>query len=193
LTSLGQYIYELGLINASIFAKYQFSEMTLEGFEAYDISIGQPVLVMSMMLFFLADSPMHAEITNTPVPGASLNPCRMCTLHTAQKVDKKSLTYLLQFLGIDSMGFYQPNPPRNWKKTIENTYDLYNLFINKNITSVNNARKIYGVTDSLNNRFIEGKKKKSPAALKVKIEELEKKDPTALFNPFLKLLGSLFI
>jgi hypothetical protein len=85
--------------------------MISEGFEAYDFSIGQPVLVMSMMLFFLADSPMHAEITNTPVPGASLNPCRMCTLHAPKKIDKQSISYLLQFLRISSTGLMECNTP----------------------------------------------------------------------------------
>jgi hypothetical protein len=167
--------------------------MTLKGFEAYDVSIGQPVLVMSMMLFFLGDSPMHAEITNTPNPGASLNPCRFCTLHAPKKVNKQSLPYLLQFLELDSNGAHHPNPPRTWKKTIEDTYDLYNLFINKNITAVNNTRKIYGVTDSLNNKFIEGKRNKSLAALKAWITAQEKEDITQLFNPFLKLQGSVFL
>ncbi|EFP77823.2 uncharacterized protein PGTG_03779 [Puccinia graminis f. sp. tritici CRL 75-36-700-3] len=44
---------------------------------AFDQSISQPVLVNTIVLCFLADSPMHAEITNTPNPGTSLNPCRM--------------------------------------------------------------------------------------------------------------------
>jgi hypothetical protein len=96
----------------------------LEGFEAYDISIGQPVLVMSMMLFFLADSPMHAEITNTPIPGASLNPCWICTLPTPAKINKKSLLYLLQFFNLDSNGSIKPNNPQSWKTTIEDTYKL---------------------------------------------------------------------
>ncbi|KNZ50217.1 hypothetical protein VP01_453g9 [Puccinia sorghi] len=95
------------------------NEMTLNGFESYDITIGQPFLVISIMLLFLADSPMHAKITNTPIPGASLNPCRMfftlqkkldqlhdaaveqvffSVLHAPQQINKKSLSYLLQFL-----------------------------------------------------------------------------------------------
>ncbi|KAH9440900.1 hypothetical protein Pst134EB_029552 [Puccinia striiformis f. sp. tritici] len=165
------------------------NDMTLNGFEAYDVTTGQPVLVMSMMLCFLADSPMHAEITNTPVPGASLNPCRICTLNAPKKADKKSLSYLLRFLELGPDGEPDPNPSRSWWTTIEHTYDLYNLFIKKHITAVNNQRKIYGVTDSLNNRFIEGKRAKSPAALKKLILALEIFDITELFNPFLKLLG----
>ncbi|OAV97413.1 hypothetical protein PTTG_00144, partial [Puccinia triticina 1-1 BBBD Race 1] len=159
--------------------------MTLNGFDAYDVSIGQPVLVMSMMLFFLGDSPMHAEITNIPVPGASLNPCRMCTLHAPKKVDKKTLFYLRQFLNLDLNGFPRLNQPRSWTKTIENTYDIYNLFNTRNITAVKNQRIIYGITDSLNNRVIEGKRLKSTAQIKAMIAEWEKEDPTELFNMFL--------
>ncbi|KAH9447712.1 hypothetical protein Pst134EB_021714 [Puccinia striiformis f. sp. tritici] len=164
--------------------------MIVDGFRAYDVLLGQPVLiVMSMMLCFLADSPMHAEITNTPVPGASLNPCRMCTLHAPKKADKRSLSYLLQFLEIDSNGSPQPHVERTWEETIEHTYNLYNLFIRKNITAVKAQRIIYGVTDSLNNRFIDGKRKKSSASLKQLILALEEADITELFNPFLKLIG----
>ncbi|KAI9621907.1 hypothetical protein KEM48_007515 [Puccinia striiformis f. sp. tritici PST-130] len=153
--------------------------MIVDGFRAYDVLLGQPVLiVMSMMLCFLADSPMHAEITNTPVPGASLNPCRMCTLHAPKKADKRSLSYLLQFLEIDSNGSPQPHVERTWEETIEHTYNLYNLFIRKNITAVKAQRIIYGVTDSLNNRFIDGKRKKSSASLKQLILALEEADIT---------------
>ncbi|KNZ64413.1 hypothetical protein VP01_1031g6 [Puccinia sorghi] len=146
-------------------------EMTLDGFEAYDISIGQPVLVMSMMLFFLADSPMHAKITNTQIPCASLNPCQIYSLHAPQQIHKNS--FILQ----------------TWKTTIENTYELYNILINQNITSVKNTRKIFGITHSLNNKVIEGKRKKSPTELKTRILALGEEDITQLFNPFLKLQG----
>ncbi|KAA1100370.1 hypothetical protein PGTUg99_023983 [Puccinia graminis f. sp. tritici] len=54
----------------------QLNEMVNNGFEAYDMTLSQTVLVMAPLLCFMADSPMHAEITNTPVPGPSLNPCR---------------------------------------------------------------------------------------------------------------------
>jgi hypothetical protein len=136
---------------------------------------------------------MHAEITNTPISGASLNLFRICTLHTPAKINKKSLFYLLQFLNLESNGSIKPNNPQSWKKTIEDTYKLNNISINQNITAVRNARKIYVITDSLNNRIIEFKRNKSASPLKRIITTLEKEDCTELFNPFLKLQGFSFI
>jgi hypothetical protein len=40
---------------------------------------------------------MHAEITNTPNPGASLDPCRVCTLSVSKKKFKTTQTFLYQF------------------------------------------------------------------------------------------------
>ncbi|KAA1114227.1 hypothetical protein PGT21_001097 [Puccinia graminis f. sp. tritici] len=165
------------------------NDMLTDGFEAYDTSISQPVFVMSMMLCFLADSPMHAEITNTPNPGTSLNPCRMCTLHSPTKIDKQSSIYLRQFLQLDSNGSHSPNDPRLWQKTIENTYDLYNTFVTVNITEVKRLQTIYGVTDSMNNKFIEGLRSKSEVVIK-KVAELRKEGLlTDIFNPVFKLQG----
>lgn len=79
--------------------------MATDGFTAFDCGISQPVLVMTTVLMFLADSPMHAEITNTPVPGISLNPCRICCLSAPNKKAKKSLNYLQRFLQLDPHGF----------------------------------------------------------------------------------------
>ena len=78
--------------------------MATDGFAAYDIGISQEVLVTSVVLCFLADSPMHAEVTNTPNPGPSLNPCRMCTLSVKKQKFKKSQTYVQRFLQINSVG-----------------------------------------------------------------------------------------
>ena len=78
--------------------------MARDGFPAYDITLSQEVLVTSVVLCFLADSPMHAEVTNTPNPGSALNPCRMCTLKVKKKKFKKSATYVQRFLNLNSFG-----------------------------------------------------------------------------------------
>jgi hypothetical protein len=49
--------------------------MSCKGYDSYDISLQEEVLVMTPIFAFLADSPMHAKITNTLVPLSSLNPC----------------------------------------------------------------------------------------------------------------------
>jgi hypothetical protein len=64
----------------------------------------QEVLVTGHVLCFLADSPMHTEVTNTPNPGSSLNPCRICHLHMDGIADRKSLSYVRSFLMINPDG-----------------------------------------------------------------------------------------
>ena len=81
-----------------------FSDLITNGFVGYDIGLKQEVLVMTAVLCFLGDSPMHAEVTNTPNPGVSLNPCRMCTLKVQRLVDKSSLNYFLECVGLNHAG-----------------------------------------------------------------------------------------
>ncbi|KNZ50611.1 hypothetical protein VP01_432g11 [Puccinia sorghi] len=103
------------------FLKNRSSEMTLDGFEAYDITIGNLFLHATHVGYVLYTLP-------------------------------KKLTK-------------QPRILQTWKTTIENTYELYNLISNQNITSVKNTWKIFGITDSLNNKVIECKRKKSPSCV----------------------------
>jgi len=65
----------------------------------HDSSLGQEVLVMSVVLAFLADSPMHAEITSTPMPANSNNPCRVCHLSVDNRAGKQSISYVQEFFG----------------------------------------------------------------------------------------------
>ncbi|PLW38987.1 hypothetical protein PCASD_08454 [Puccinia coronata f. sp. avenae] len=82
----------------------EINDMALEGFTAYDSHIAEPALVHSVVLCFLADSPMHAEVTNTPNPGQSNHPCRMCTLSVKKKSMMKSVPYIQQFIQVDDLG-----------------------------------------------------------------------------------------
>ena len=66
--------------------------MATDGFEAYNSGLRQKVLVMSVVLSFQANTPMHTEITSTPVPGQALHTCR------------KSPDYVFRFLGLNSDG-----------------------------------------------------------------------------------------
>ena len=79
------------------FLLFGCSDTATNGFIAYDITIGQEVLVMTSILCFLADSPMHAEITNTHVPGNSLNSCRCCVLRSDSLKDRKKIPYISKF------------------------------------------------------------------------------------------------
>jgi hypothetical protein len=71
--------------------------MATNGFTMFDSTIGQEVLAMTSVLCFLADSPMHAEITNTHVPGNALNSCRYCVLRSSSLKDRRKIPYLSQF------------------------------------------------------------------------------------------------
>ncbi|KAI8448283.1 hypothetical protein BY996DRAFT_6433305 [Phakopsora pachyrhizi] len=55
--------------------------LTTTGFTAFGYSLQGDVLVLPVVLLFMADSPMHAEITSTMQPSASFKPCRICKLN----------------------------------------------------------------------------------------------------------------
>jgi hypothetical protein len=81
------------------------SDMALEGFTAYDSHIAKLVLVHLVVLCFLADSPTHAKVTNTPKPGQSNHSCRMCTLSVEKKSMMKPVPYIQQFIQVDHLGY----------------------------------------------------------------------------------------
>ncbi|KAI9625618.1 hypothetical protein H4Q26_016156 [Puccinia striiformis f. sp. tritici PST-130] len=76
----------------------ELNELATHGSIAYDAQLRQEVHFMVIPLCFLADSPMAAEITNTPNPGTSNNPCRVCHLQCPQEEEKSTLKYLQDFL-----------------------------------------------------------------------------------------------
>ncbi|KAI8454042.1 hypothetical protein BY996DRAFT_6431375 [Phakopsora pachyrhizi] len=55
----------------------ELNKLSTTGFSAFDFSIQEDVLVLPVVLLFMADSPMHAEITSTMSPNISLQPCRI--------------------------------------------------------------------------------------------------------------------
>jgi hypothetical protein len=154
------------------------SSITLNGIGGYDASISQPVLITSSVLFFLGDSPMHADITNTPLPNNALNPCCMCTLSVPTQEQKHSKEYLYNFLQLDKDGAEKLNTPRVWEKTIE-AIGFYSK-----AKEHERMAKVYGVKDWINEKFVESKRR---PGVKVRVAELLKEDSSRLFNPFLKL------
>ena len=70
--------------------------MATNGCVAYDHSLQQEVLMMTVPLCLLADSPMAADFTNTLIPGSSNNPCRVCHLHCPQGDVRKHKDYGLR-------------------------------------------------------------------------------------------------
>jgi hypothetical protein len=88
-------------LNFDSFKLHLFSSLATDGFLAYDCEVDQEVLVMVVVLCYLGDSPMHAEICNCINPGVTLTPCRICNLRVDSKADKMTKTYVQQFIGLD--------------------------------------------------------------------------------------------
>ncbi|KNF05861.1 hypothetical protein PSTG_00855 [Puccinia striiformis f. sp. tritici PST-78] len=143
----------------------EMNNITREGFIAFDPTSMKEVLVTGMVLCFLGD-------TNTPNPGSSLNPCRMCHLKTARMDDKKSLDYIQQFLRINSDGSELTGNERNWSETVDRTYDLYCAEVEESHAEHLQRRQQYGLTDAISNRFlVDSKKNLRIRKLMEKLEE----------------------
>ncbi|KNZ45986.1 uncharacterized protein VP01_7644g1, partial [Puccinia sorghi] len=153
----------------------EINDLITKGFVGYDIGLNQEVLVMTAVLCFLGDSPMHAEVTNTPNPGVSLNPFQICTLKVQRLVDKSSLDYVLDNF-------------RKWTDTIERTHKLWDIALEDTKTACNNAPKDYGIQDNINDVFVKQWKTRDKAKIS-KIELLKKEKEGIIFNPFLRLKG----
>ncbi|KNZ53050.1 hypothetical protein VP01_335g9 [Puccinia sorghi] len=178
----------------------EMNEIGSRGFMAYDPILKSEVLVMSLVLFFLADSPMDAEVTSTPYPGASNNPCRVCQLGVMKREDKAGLKYVLKldlvcesllhcsftildcvqdFFGIKKVA------NRVWDQTKSNTKELWTISQAGKQTDFDSKEKIYAVKDSLNADLMESSKDNS--AENACIEEIIAKDPLCMYNPFTQL------
>ncbi|EHS64486.1 uncharacterized protein PGTG_20949 [Puccinia graminis f. sp. tritici CRL 75-36-700-3] len=165
----------------------EFNEMGTKGYGAFDASIGQPVWVMSTVLCFLADSPMHAEITNTPNPGQSLNPCRVCTLSCEKKSLKTSRDYVQRFLCMDELGEELPNALRSWAGTREETERLFSVAMSVNMTQFKKQSLCSGIKDAINTRLLTDAK--TSDRVKDTVERLESTQSHRLYNAFLRLHG----
>ncbi|CAH7669173.1 hypothetical protein PPACK8108_LOCUS3748, partial [Phakopsora pachyrhizi] len=66
----------------------ELNTLSSTGFWAFNSSLNEDVLVMPVVLLFMGDSPMHAEISSTMQPNISLQPCRICCLKAESKKEK---------------------------------------------------------------------------------------------------------
>ncbi|KAH9821264.1 hypothetical protein DFH28DRAFT_1079308 [Melampsora americana] len=105
----------------------EINDISTNGFVAYDHQLETEVLVMTVVLCHLGDSPMHAEITNTLNPSSSLSPCRICKLQAKSMIEKRSTKYIEDFVGIDEDGRQKSLPVRTWSDTKELTEHLWDL------------------------------------------------------------------
>ncbi|KAI9630062.1 hypothetical protein KEM48_012312 [Puccinia striiformis f. sp. tritici PST-130] len=160
----------------------ELNELATHGSIAYDAQLGQEVLFMVIPLCFLADSPMAAEITNTPNPGTSNNPCRVCHLQCPQGEEKSTLKYLQDFFG-------QSNMPqeRHWPSTIANTKNLWICSQTETQKEFERKHQLYGIKDRITFELIARKHGRMDERLR--IIQLASFSPNRLYNPFLYLLA----
>ncbi|OAV88550.1 hypothetical protein PTTG_29003 [Puccinia triticina 1-1 BBBD Race 1] len=168
----------------------QLNDMATNGFSAYDSTIGKEVHVMTSMLCFLGDSPMHTKITNTHVPGNSLNSCRCCVLNSAQLQDRKKMPYVAKFLQKNLHGANCPNNLRTMEKTVENSKKLWecakepSMNLDKyNFKSAELAEKIAILQEE------EELPRHMDQAVPQVLVDMEKNEPDKMFNQFLRLKG----
>ena len=154
----------------------EMNEIGSKGFIAYDPMTKSEVLVMSVVLCFLADSPMHAEVTSTPYPGSSNNPCRVCHLGVMKREDKANLKYVQDFFGINKVS------NRDWEQTKANTKELWTISQTGKQADFDLKEKIYGVKDALNSELMDIVKK-NPTE-KARIASIISAEPLRIYNLF---------
>ncbi|KAI8456272.1 hypothetical protein BY996DRAFT_6412515 [Phakopsora pachyrhizi] len=174
---------------ASVFE--ELKKLTTTRFTAFDYSLQVDVLVLPVVLHLMADSPMHAEITSTMQPNASLTPCRICNLKAENKKEKATATYVNRFLGPKTTGYIivQPNL-RCWTATKNNTYHTWELVqqraskkrIQWSITDL-------GVKDMLNQAVMKVIEENQDSRLVFNIHKINEERKQQLFNPFFELTG----
>jgi hypothetical protein len=157
----------------------EMNEIATRGFTAYDSMLKSEVLVMSVVLCFLADSPMHAEATSTPYPGASNNPCRICKLGVMKREDKHTLKFVEEFFGLKSV------EKRVWSQTKEQTRHLWELSKTGPVNEYTLKEKTYGVRDALNNTVMQLYKENSSESSH--IGKIITANPSRIYNPFTRL------
>ncbi|KAH9807795.1 hypothetical protein DFH28DRAFT_1001874 [Melampsora americana] len=179
----------------------ELNQAASNGFCAYDCSINQDVLVIPFILCHMGDSPMHSEISNTTNPSGTLSPCRICNLTVESRAEKQTPIYIQRFVGIDEDWLPATLPFRNWKRTQEQTKDLWKLTRNpKSIKQFDVLSKEFGIRDSLNLQFAKQvqekyrtnkSKTKELQTTQQEIvsfcESLEEQFADHMFNPFLRL------
>ncbi|KNZ61746.1 hypothetical protein VP01_1362g4 [Puccinia sorghi] len=167
------------------------NNLITNGLVAFDSGLNQQVLVMTAVLCFLGDSPMHAEITNTPNPGVSLNPCRICTLQVSTLADKPSETYVMQCVGLNSLGERVESNLRKWSETISRSHELWEIATNQTKNAYTSASKKYGIQDNINNVFINQWKTRNKEKIDKIRSLIENGNVEKICNPFLRLKGEV--
>ncbi|KAI8449373.1 hypothetical protein BY996DRAFT_8407206 [Phakopsora pachyrhizi] len=164
--------------------------LSTSGFFTFDHSLQEDVLVLPVILMFLGDSPMHAEITSTLHPNVSLQPCRICKLKAKNKKDKATGTYVDNFIGRNTNGILVKPDLRSWidtKKAAYHTWYLVQRGAPK--TQVQSCISEFGVKDVLNQTIIHKIIENQDTKVTYNIRRLQDDSIEKLFNPFYELKG----
>ncbi|KAH9822523.1 hypothetical protein DFH28DRAFT_864089, partial [Melampsora americana] len=150
--------------------------LSTNGFVAYDPLLDTEVLVMTVVLCHLGDSPMHAEITNTLNPSSSLSPCRICNLQAKSMMEKRTTKYICDFVGINEDG--------HQASLVSLTEHLWALAQRPGTIGLfDEESSKLGVKDTLNMFFL------SNGDVSQLCRRLNEDFGEHLFNPFLRLKG----
>ncbi|KAI8448536.1 hypothetical protein BY996DRAFT_6433223 [Phakopsora pachyrhizi] len=168
----------------------ELNNLSLSGFTAFDYSLQEHVLVLPVVLLFMADLPMHAEITSTMQPNVSLQPCRICNLKAENKKEKATGTYVDNFIGCKPNGYNVICFPLCWTATKNSVYHTWELFqqgapknqIHLSITNL-------GVKDILNQTVMKVIQEDQDTRLVFYIKKLHEERTQQLFNSFFELKG----
>lgn len=134
----------------------QINQLSTEGFTAFDISSGQEIMVMVVVLCHLGDLPMHAEICNTTNPANTLAPCRVCKLQVDLMAEKKSEKFVRSFIGLDQNSAHNRLSSRDWNETRTRTIEIWKTAQKPNSkAAVEKQRRLYGLRDTMTDPFIE--------------------------------------
>ncbi|KAH9817967.1 hypothetical protein DFH28DRAFT_926165 [Melampsora americana] len=163
------------------------SKIATDGFVAYDHQTQKEVLIMTVVLCHLGDSPMHAEVTNTMNPTVSLTPCQISHLKVENMVNKRSASMwpaLLELTKVDA----------SWSETNDNTKELWELAQRPGtISSFAKESAKLGICDTLNMSFVKHVQDLhwDPTLSREDVAKMccDLKDAYGehLFNPFLQL------
>ncbi|OAV86465.1 hypothetical protein PTTG_29892 [Puccinia triticina 1-1 BBBD Race 1] len=159
----------------------EINDMSINGHFAYDSILNQRVLIMSFVLVALGNSPMHAEMTSTPMPANANIPCCMCQLLVVRKEDKSLVAYVKDFFRLTTGG-HVPTPPRKWEETISSIKKCWKESKDEAKTAYDDKTKAKGLKDNINVKFVERYHQRHKPGQKEEIEAIEKSAQTGSYK-----------
>ncbi|KAH9810780.1 hypothetical protein DFH28DRAFT_1131520 [Melampsora americana] len=172
----------------------QIDQLSTEGFDAFDLSSGQEIMVMVVVLCHLGDSRMHAEICNTTNPANTLAPCRVCKLQVDLMAETKSEMFVRSFIGLDQNSAHNRLSTRDWNETRTRTIEIWKTAQMPNSkAAVEKQRRLHGLWDTMTDPFIEEVQQAYARKPAHEVREMCNKLNADLghhiFNPMLRLKG----